>query len=91
MSNNKNSNAPSNDQGRLHVLGVDVEVDPSVGHKLKRGVYETDKCHTLVTGLPRSGKTRFLLSQIKQHITYNEGFMILDTHDKRMKVFCERL
>ena len=80
MSNNKNSNAPSNDQGRLHVLGVDVEVDPSVGHKLKRGVYETDKCHTLVTGLPRSGKTRFLLSQIKQHITYNEGFIILDTH-----------
>jgi hypothetical protein len=81
MSNNKNSNSPvNNNQGRLHVLGVDVEVDPVGGRKLKRGIYAADKSHMLVMGLHRYDKTRFLLSQIKQHIDHEEGFMVFDSH-----------
>jgi len=65
---------------RLHVLGVDAEVDPVVGKKLKRGIYASDHIHSLVMGFPGSGKTRFLLSMIKQHIDHNEGFMVIDSH-----------
>ena len=80
MSNNNNSNSPSNNKNRLHVLGIDAEIDPCIGHKLKRGIYSTDRIHTLVMGFPGCGKTRFLLSQIKQHIDKNEGFLVLDSH-----------
>jgi len=62
------------------VLGVDAEIDPVIGKKLRRGIYASDRIHSLVMGFPGCGKTRFLLSQIKQHITHNEGFMILDSH-----------
>jgi hypothetical protein len=65
---------------RLHVLGVDAEVDPVIGKKLRRGIYASDRIHSLVMGFPGSGKTRFLLSMIKQHIDYGEGFMVLDSH-----------
>jgi len=65
---------------RLHVLGIDAEIDPTIGKKLSRGIYATDRIHTLVMGFPGSGKTRFLLSIIKQHIDHNEGFMVLDSH-----------
>jgi hypothetical protein len=79
--NNNNSNSPSNNnKNRLHVLGIDAEIDPCIGHKLKRGIYSTDRIHTLVMGFPGCGKTRFLLSQIKQHIDKNEGFLVLDSH-----------
>jgi hypothetical protein len=67
-------------ESRLHVLGVDAEIDPAVGHKLKRGIYATDRIHSLVTGFPGCGKTRFLLSMIKQHIDNDEGFLVLDSH-----------
>jgi hypothetical protein len=81
MSNNNNSNSPSNNnKNRLHVLGIDAEIDPCIGKKLKRGIYSTDRIHTLVMGFPGCGKTRFLLSQIKQHIDKNEGFLVLDSH-----------
>jgi len=80
MSNNNNSNSPvNNNQGRLHVLGVAVEIDPASGHKLKRGIYAADKSHMLVMGLSRYDN-RFLLSQIKQHIAHDEGFMVFDSH-----------
>ncbi|MDR0461703.1 MAG: type IV secretion system DNA-binding domain-containing protein [Nitrososphaerota archaeon] len=65
---------------RLHVLGIDAEVDPVIGKKLKRGIYGSDRIHSLVMGFPGSGKTRFLLSMIKQHIDHGEGFMVLDSH-----------
>ncbi|MCL2686713.1 MAG: type IV secretory system conjugative DNA transfer family protein [Candidatus Bathyarchaeota archaeon] len=65
---------------RLHVLGIDAEVDPVIGKKLKRGIYASDRIHSLVMGFPGSGKTRFLLSMIKQHIDHGEGFMVLDSH-----------
>jgi len=79
--NNNNSNSPSsNGKNRLHVLGVDAEVDPCIGRKLNRGIYASDRIHTLVMGFPGCGKTRFLLSQIKQHIDKNEGFLVLDSH-----------
>jgi hypothetical protein len=79
--NNNNSNSPSsNGKNRLHVLGVDAEVDPCIGRKLQRGIYASDRIHTLVMGFPGCGKTRFLLSQIKQHIDKNEGFLVLDSH-----------
>ena len=71
---------PNKAKNRLHVLGIDAEIDPAVGKKLLRGIYATDRIHTLVMGFPGSGKTRFLLSQIKQHITNNEGFMVIDSH-----------
>jgi hypothetical protein len=61
-------------------LGIDAEIDPVIGHKLKRGIYATDRIHSLVMGFPGCGKTRFLLSQIKQHIDHNEGFMVIDSH-----------
>jgi KaiC/GvpD/RAD55 family RecA-like ATPase len=61
-------------------LGVDAEVDPVVGKKLKRGIYGFDRIHSLVMGFPGSGKTRFLLSMIKQHIDNDEGFLVLDSH-----------
>jgi len=79
--NNNNSNSPSsNGKNRLHVLGVDAEVDPCIGRKLERGIYASDRIHTLVMGFPGCGKTRFLLSMIKQHIDKNEGFLVLDSH-----------
>jgi hypothetical protein len=62
------------------VLGVDAEVDPVIGKKLKRGIYASDRIHSLVMGFPGSGKTRFLLSMIKQHIDHGEGFLVLDSH-----------
>ena len=65
---------------RLHILGIDAETDPVIGKKLKRGIYASDKIHSLVMGFPGSGKTRFLLSMIKQHIDHNEGFMVIDSH-----------
>ena len=65
---------------RLHVLGIDAEIDPAIGKKLNRGIYASDRIHSLVMGFPGSGKTRFLLSMIKQHIDNNEGFMVLDSH-----------
>ena len=71
---------PNKTKNRLHILGIDAEIDPAIGKKLKRGIYATDRIHTLVMGFPGSGKTRFLLSQIKQHITNNEGFMVIDSH-----------
>ena len=67
-------------RGRLHVLGIDAETDPAIGKKLKRGIYTSDRIHSLVIGFPGCGKTRFLLSMIKQHIDNNEGFMVLDSH-----------
>jgi len=67
-------------KARLHVLGIDAEVDPVVGKKLKRGIYASDRIHSLVMGFPGSGKTRFLLSMIKQHIDNDEGFLVLDSH-----------
>ncbi|MCL1976494.1 MAG: type IV secretory system conjugative DNA transfer family protein [Candidatus Bathyarchaeota archaeon] len=79
--NNNNSNSPSvNNKNRLHVLGIDAEVDPCIGRKLERGIYASDRIHTLVMGFPGCGKTRFLLSMIKQHIDKNEGFLVLDSH-----------
>ncbi|MCL1976719.1 MAG: type IV secretion system DNA-binding domain-containing protein [Candidatus Bathyarchaeota archaeon] len=81
MDNNKNSNSPANNnQGRLHVLGIDAEIDPASGRKLKRGIYAADRSHMLVMGLPRYDKTCFILSQIKQHIDHDEGFMVFDSH-----------
>ncbi|MDR2202811.1 MAG: type IV secretion system DNA-binding domain-containing protein [Nitrososphaerota archaeon] len=78
MSNqNANSKATKN---RLHVLGIDAEIDPAIGRKLKRGIYSVDRIHSLVMGFPGCGKTRFLLSMIKQHIDHNEGFMVIDSH-----------
>jgi hypothetical protein len=77
---NKNSNSALDSRGRLHVLGIDAEIDPCIGKKLKRGIYSTDRIHTLVMGFPGCGKTRFLLSMIKQHIDHNEGFLVLDSH-----------
>jgi hypothetical protein len=71
---------PNKTKTRLHVLGIDAEIDPVIGKKLKRGIYTSDRIHTLVMGFPGCGKTRFLLSQIKQHITHNEGFMVMDSH-----------
>ena len=65
---------------RLHVLGIDAEIDPTIGKKLQRGIYGSDRIHMLVMGFPGSGKTRFLLSLIKQHIEANEGFLVLDSH-----------
>ncbi|MDR2719805.1 MAG: type IV secretion system DNA-binding domain-containing protein, partial [Nitrososphaerota archaeon] len=65
---------------RLHVLGIDAETDPVIGKKLKRGIYASDRIHSLVMGFPGSGKTRFLLSMIKQHIDNDEGFLVLDSH-----------
>jgi len=65
---------------RLHVLGIDAETDPAIGKKLRRGIYATDRIHSLVMGFPGCGKTRFLLSMIKQHIDHNEGFMVIDSH-----------
>jgi len=65
---------------RLHVLGVDAEIDPVVGTRLSRGIYGSDRIHMLVMGFPGSGKTRFLLSMIKQHIDAGEGFLVLDSH-----------
>ena len=62
------------------MLGVDVEVDPVVGKKLRRGISGSDRIHSLVMGFPGSGKTRFLLSMIKQHIDNDEGFLVLDSH-----------
>jgi len=62
------------------VLGVDAEVDPVIGRKLRRGIYASDRIHSLVMGFPGSGKTRFLLSMIKQHIDHGEGFLVLDSH-----------
>jgi hypothetical protein len=67
-------------KARLHVLGVDAEVDPVIGKKLRRGIYASDRIHSLVMGFPGSGKTRFLLSMIKQHIDNDEGFLVLDSH-----------
>ena len=61
-------------------MGVDAEVDPAVGRKLKRGIYGSDRIHSLVMGFPGCGKTRFLLSMVKQHIVHNEGFMVIDSH-----------
>jgi len=76
----KNPNQKSISTSRLHVLGVDAEVDPVVGKKLRRGIYGSDRIHSLVMGFPGSGKTRFLLSMIKQHIDNDEGFLVLDSH-----------
>ncbi|MCL2135872.1 MAG: type IV secretory system conjugative DNA transfer family protein [Candidatus Bathyarchaeota archaeon] len=67
-------------RGRLHVLGIDADVDPVVGCKLERGIYSMDRVHSLVMGFPGCGKTRFLLSMIKQHIDCGEGFLVLDSH-----------
>ncbi|MDR1992530.1 MAG: type IV secretory system conjugative DNA transfer family protein [Nitrososphaerota archaeon] len=75
----KVSNSPCCDRGRLHVLGVDVDVDPSVGRRLKRGVYAVDRGHCLVMGCSGCSKTQFLLSMIKQHIDCDEGFLVLDS------------
>ncbi|MDR1992099.1 MAG: hypothetical protein LBQ98_01140 [Nitrososphaerota archaeon] len=77
---NKNSNSPSNNKNRLHILGIDAEIDPCIGQKQKRGIYSHDRIHSLVMGFPGCGKTRFLLSMIKQHIDHNEGFMVIDSH-----------
>ncbi|MDR1992469.1 MAG: hypothetical protein LBQ98_03075 [Nitrososphaerota archaeon] len=71
---------PNVNKPRVHILGVDAETDPVVGKKLKRGVYGSDRIHSLVMGFPGSGKTRFLLSMIKPHIDYDEGFMAIDSH-----------
>jgi hypothetical protein len=76
----QNSNQKTTNKPRLHVLGIDAEVDPVIGKKLKRGIYASDRIHSLVMGFPGSGKTRFLLSMIKQHIDHGEGFMVLDSH-----------
>ncbi|MDR2202890.1 MAG: type IV secretory system conjugative DNA transfer family protein [Nitrososphaerota archaeon] len=76
---NKNPNSPSSNN-KLHVLGIDAEIDPCIGKKQKRGIYSNDRIHTLVMGFPGCGKTRFLLSMIKQHIDHNEGFMVIDSH-----------
>ncbi|MDR2571218.1 MAG: type IV secretion system DNA-binding domain-containing protein, partial [Oscillospiraceae bacterium] len=78
--NSQNTNPKTTNNPRLHVLGVDAEVDPVIGKKLKRGIYASDRIHSLVMGFPGSGKTRFLLSMIKQHIDHGEGFMVLDSH-----------
>ncbi len=78
--NKEKANTGTTNRGRLHVLGIDAETDPVIGRKLKRGIYATDRIHLLVMGFPGCGKTRFLLSMIKQHIDNNEGFMVLDSH-----------
>jgi primosomal protein N' len=57
------------------VLGIDAEVNPVIGKKLRRGIYASDRIHSLVMGFPGSGKTRFLLSMIKQRIDHGEGFI----------------
>jgi len=75
----KVSNSPYIDSGRRHVLGMDVVVDPSVGRRLKRGIYATDRGHCLVMGCSGCSKTQFLLSMIKQHLDHNEGFLVLDS------------
>jgi hypothetical protein len=62
------------------VLGIDAEVDPVVGKKLRRGIYASDCIHSLVMGVPGCCQTRFLLSMIKQHIDHGEGFMVIDSH-----------
>ena len=77
---NQKTNVKLMRRGRLHVLGVDAEIDPAIGYKLKRGIYATDRIHSLVMGFPGCGKTRFLLSMIKQHIDNDEGFLVLDSH-----------
>jgi len=77
---NKNLNPKVTNKQRIHVLGVDAEVDPVIGRKLRRGVSAVDRVHCLVLGFPGCGKSRFLLSLIKQHIDCGEGFMVLDSH-----------
>jgi hypothetical protein len=76
----QNPNPKSTNKQRIHVLGIDAEVDPVIGKKLKRGVYAVDRVHSLVLGFPGCGKSRFLLSLIKQHIDCGEGVMVLDSH-----------
>ena len=66
--------------GRLHFYGVDPRPDPSTGKRLRRGIYASDRVHTLIVGRTGYGKTRLLLSMIKQHIDNDEGFMVIDTH-----------
>ena len=39
----KNSNSSSNSKNRVHVLGIDAEIDPCIGHKKQRGVYSADR------------------------------------------------
>jgi len=80
LSNKDQNSSVQNSSGRLHVLGIDAEIDPAVGKKLKRGIYSADRIHSLVMGFPGCGKTRFLLSMIKQHIDHGEGFMVIDSH-----------
>ena len=80
LNNQQNTTDQKTTKPRLHVLGVDAEIDPAIGKKLRRGIYASDRIHSLVMGFPGCGKTRFLLSQIKQHITNNEGFMVIDSH-----------
>ena len=46
----QNLNQKSINKSRLHVLGVDAEVDPVVGKKLRRGIYASDRIHSLVMG-----------------------------------------
>jgi len=36
---NKNSNSQLNNENRLHVLGIDTERDPCIGHKQKRSIH----------------------------------------------------
>jgi len=66
--------------GRLHVFGVDAQVDPVCGKRFRRGIFGCDRIHTLVMGFPGCGKTRFLLSLILQHVECGEGFLVLDSH-----------
>jgi hypothetical protein len=80
MNKNKAKQNVSNERGRFHALGVDADINPTIGHKIKRDIYATDRIHTLVRGFPECGKTRYLLSMIKQHINNNESFLIIDSH-----------
>jgi hypothetical protein len=65
---------------RLHFFGVDPHRDPATGRRVKRGIFASDRVHTLVVGRTGYGKTRLLLSLIKQHIENDEGFMLIDAH-----------
>ncbi|MEM3000562.1 MAG: type IV secretion system DNA-binding domain-containing protein [Candidatus Bathyarchaeia archaeon] len=67
-------------RGRLHLFGMDTKPDLITGQRLKRGIYASDRIHTLIVGRTGYGKSRFLLSLIKQHIDNDEGFMVIDSH-----------
>ena len=57
----------------IYTLGVDEKGE-------KYGVFKSDRVHMAVFGFTGTGKSRFLLSLILQHIKRREGFLLVDPH-----------